>query len=66
MESLQIPREVAAFLTQPHLGVLATVSSLGNPQTTVVWYEFRDSTFWFYVGSVLTKPATFAAVRGSL
>ena len=50
MESLQIPREVAAFLTEPHLGVLATVSSVGNPQTTVVWYEFRDSAFWFYVG----------------
>ena len=42
-------RPVEAFVEQPRLAVLSTVSATNKPQATVIWYAYEDGAFWFYV-----------------
>ena len=42
--------EIEAFVQQPYLAVLSTVSASGRPQSTVLWYVFEQGAFWFNVG----------------
>src|SRR3954463_11803347 len=40
------PADVAEFLAQPHVAVLATLRRDGRPYTVPVWFLHRDDTFW--------------------
>jgi PPOX class probable F420-dependent enzyme len=40
------PDDVAEFLRQPHVGVLATLRSDGRPYTVPVWFLHADDAFW--------------------
>ena len=38
--------DVAEFLRQPHIGVLATLRQDGRPYTVPVWWLWHDGAFW--------------------
>jgi PPOX class probable F420-dependent enzyme len=40
------PDDVAEFLRQPHVGVLATLRRDGRPYTVPVWFLHEDGRFW--------------------
>ena len=40
------PDDVAEFLRQPHVGVLATLRRDGRPYTVPVWFLHDDGVFW--------------------
>src|SRR4051812_17101787 len=40
------PDDVAEFLRQPHVGVLATLRRDGRPYTVPVWFLHADDAFW--------------------
>jgi PPOX class probable F420-dependent enzyme len=40
------PGDVAEFLRQPHIGVLATLRADGRPYTVPVWFLHLDDGFW--------------------
>jgi PPOX class probable F420-dependent enzyme len=40
------PDDVAEFLRQPHIGVLATLRRDGRPYTVPVWFLHEDEAFW--------------------
>ena len=40
------PDDVAEFLAQPHVGVLATLRADGRPYTVPVWFLHADGAFW--------------------
>jgi PPOX class probable F420-dependent enzyme len=40
------PDDVADFLRQPHIGVLATLRRDGRPYTVPVWFLHDDGAFW--------------------
>lgn len=40
------PADVAEFLAQPHVAVLATLRRDGRPYTVPVWFLERDGRFW--------------------
>jgi PPOX class probable F420-dependent enzyme len=40
------PDDVAEFLRQPHVGVLATLRRDGRPYTVPVWFLHHDDSFW--------------------
>jgi PPOX class probable F420-dependent enzyme len=40
------PDDVADFLRQPHVGVLATLRRDGRPYTVPVWFLHHDDAFW--------------------
>ncbi|HZE06104.1 MAG TPA: pyridoxamine 5'-phosphate oxidase family protein, partial [Solirubrobacteraceae bacterium] len=37
-----LPSELAEFLAQPRIAVLATVRRDGSPATTACWYDLQD------------------------
>ena len=43
------PEDVAEFLCQPHIGVLATLRRDGRPYTVPVWFLHREGNFWITV-----------------
>jgi PPOX class probable F420-dependent enzyme len=47
--------ELAAFLRRPLVAVLTTVRSDGTLQSTPVWFEYEDGTFYFWVGADSVK-----------
>src|SRR6478736_2949155 len=40
------PADVAEFLDQPHVGVLATLRRDGLPYTVPIWFLHDDGRFW--------------------
>ena len=40
------PDDVAEFLDQPHVGVLATLRRDGRPYTVPIWFLHHDHHFW--------------------
>src|SRR3954466_3853585 len=40
------PDDVAAFLDEPHIGVLATLRRDGRPYTVPVWFLHLEGSFW--------------------
>src|SRR6188472_855811 len=38
--------DLADFLRQPHVGVLATLRRDGRPYTVPVWFLYDDGAFW--------------------
>ena len=40
------PADMAQFLAEPHVGVLATLRRDGRPYTVPVWFLWRDERFW--------------------
>ena len=40
------PDDVADFLAQPHIGVLATLRRDGRPYTVPIWFLHDDDAFW--------------------
>ena len=40
------PEDLAEFLRQPHIGVLATLRRDGRPYTVPVWFLHDDGAFW--------------------
>ena len=40
------PDDVEEFLSQPHVGVLATLRRDGRPYTVPVWFLHHDGGFW--------------------
>ena len=40
------PDDLAEFLRQPHIGVLATLRRDGRPYTVPVWFLHHDDAFW--------------------
>ena len=39
---MNLPTELAEFLAQPHIAVLATLRRDGAPTTTTCWYDVQD------------------------
>ena len=40
------PEVLAAFLTEPHVGVLATLRRDGRPYTVPLWWLWHEDAFW--------------------
>ena len=38
-----LPKNVRAFLEQPHHAVMATINAVGTPQLTVMWYALHPT-----------------------
>jgi PPOX class probable F420-dependent enzyme len=38
-----LPKDVRAFLEQPHHAVMATINAVGTPQLTVMWYALHPT-----------------------
>ncbi len=44
------PREVDAFLSEPHIAVVATSGPAGKPHAMPIWYAWRDGKLLFHTG----------------
>jgi PPOX class probable F420-dependent enzyme len=44
------PEEIAAFLQEPHVAVLATVRPDGRPHAVPIWYEYDAGEVVFHMG----------------
>jgi PPOX class probable F420-dependent enzyme len=55
-----LPAAVRAFLEQPYVGVVTTLSRDGSPQSTVVWVDVDDEGVSFNTAHGRVKPRNLA------
>jgi len=66
------PEDVAEFLRQPHVAVLATLRRDGRPYTVPVWFLHADGVFWItgtydrvWCKQLLTDPRASLCVEAT-
>jgi PPOX class probable F420-dependent enzyme len=66
------PDDVAEFLHQPHIGVLATLRRDGRPYTVPVWFLHDNGDFWItgtyervWCGQLLADPRASLCIEAT-